>query len=261
MKIVLLIFLAVFLQSGDAFAQQLPAGSDTGVKNPEKIIFAYGGQLNKTFLKYIITLAGKSNPKICLLPTASGDNPEYIDFWNKLCKQLSLGSQVVRTFSVSSHSQTFEEQLLEMDVIIVGGGNAVNMLAVWKAQGIDTLLKKAYDRGIVIAGGSAGSLCWFGDSYTGSRPLGLTKFTGLNFLNFSHCPHYNSDPKRKPFYQKGILSGDILPGYACDDLSGILFKNGSYSKSVSQNKDNNSYFVSIVDGKIKEELLVPEIIK
>ncbi|MBC7875115.1 MAG: peptidase E [Ferruginibacter sp.] len=261
MKPALLIFLAVLVLSRDSSARPLASGSDTSSKNSSKVVFVYGGHLNKTFLKYIITLTGKSNPKICFLPTASGDNPGYIDSWNKLSKQFSFTPHVLLTFSAASNSQAFEEQLLQMDVIIVGAGNAVNMLAIWKAQGIDTVLQKAYDRGIVIAGGSAGSLCWFGDSYTGSRPLGLTKFTGLNFLNFSHCPHYHSDPKRKPVYQQGVLSGEILPGYACDDLSGILFINGSFKKSVSQNKENNNYFVSRVDGKLKEELLVAEIIK
>lgn len=261
MKLRLFIFLTVTFLIQDLLAQQAILNSDTTVKNPDKIIFAYGGQLNKTFLKYIITLTNKSNPKLCFLPTASGDNPQYIDFWNKLCKQLSIKTQVIRTFNASSNLQTFDEQLLQMDIIVVGSGNAINMFAIWKAQGIDTILRKAYEKGIVIAGGSAGSLCWFSNSYTGSRPLGLTKIEGLSFLNFSHCPHYHSDPKRKPLYQQGILSGDILQGYAYDDLSGILFINGSFKKSVSQSRDNNSYFVSIVDGKLNEELLTSEIVK
>ena len=132
-----------------------------------------------------------------------------------------------------------------MDAVIVGAGNAINMLAIWKAQGIDTILRKVYDRGIIIAGGSAGSLCWFKNGYTGSRPLVLTKIEGLSFLNFSHCPHYHSDLKRKPLYLNGILNGDILPGYACDDLSGLLFINGAFKKSVSQNKENNNYFIKV----------------
>jgi peptidase E len=257
MKCILIIFLSIIIFSKSSIAQQPAKGIDT----TDKTIFVYGGQLNKSFLRYTLTLTNKSSPKVCFIPTASGDNPEYIDFWNKLCKQFSLNSYVLKTFSVSSNTQTFEEQLLQMDLIIVGAGNAVNMLAIWKAQGIDTILRKAYDKGIVIAGGSAGSLCWFSNGYTGSKPLGLTKIDGLGFLNFSHCPHYHSDPKRLPLYQQGVLNGDIFPGYACDDLSGLLFVNGILKKSVSQNKSNNNYFVSVIDGKIKEELLKAEIIK
>jgi dipeptidase E len=259
MKSRLIVFLLLTQLFQSSFAQQISSIDDTTAK--DKVIFAYGGQLNKAFLKYIITLTNKKDPQVCFLPTASGDNPEYIDFWNKLSKQLSCKPYVLRTFSASSNLQTFEDQLLQMDAIIAGAGNAVNMLAVWKAQGIDTILKKAYDRGIVIAGGSAGSLCWFTNGYTGSRPLGLSKIEGLGFLNFSHCPHYHSDLKRKPIYQNGILNGDILPGYASDDLSGLLFVNGFLKKSVSQNMTNSNYFISVIDGKLNEELLPADIIK
>jgi dipeptidase E len=257
MKRIFIILLSIIIFSTRSIAQQPAKEIDIA----DKTLFVYGGQLSKNFLRYTLTLAKKSNPKVCFIPTASGDNPEYIDFWNKLCKQFSFNSYVLKIFSVSSNIQTFEEQLLQMDVIIVGAGNTVNMLAIWKAQGIDTILRKAYDKGIVIAGGSAGSLCWFSNGYTGSRPLGLTKIDGLGFLNFSHCPHYHSDPKRLLLYQQGILNGDIFPGYACDDLSGLLFVNGILKKSVSQNKSNNNYFVSVADGKIKEELLKAEILK
>ncbi len=260
MKKLFIFFVTIFLLIQKPVAQSA-LGMDTTGNISNKAIFAYGGQLNKAFLKYILTLTNKSNPKVCFLPTASGDNPEYIDFWNKLCKPFNLQSHVLKTFSASSNLQTFEEQLLDMDAIIVGAGNAINMLAVWKAQGIDTILRKAYDKGIVIAGGSAGSLCWFTNGYTGSRPLGLTKIEGLGFLKFSHSPHFHSDPKRLPLYKQGILSGDILPGYGCDDLSGLLFINGTLKKSVSQNKDNNNYFISVVNGKLKEELLQSDIIK
>jgi dipeptidase E len=261
MKSAIIAFLLLMLLFQNSFAQKVSSTVDSTVRNTEKVIFAYGGQLNKTFLKYIITLTNKKDPKVCFLPTASGDNPEYIDLWNKMSKRILFRSYVLKTFSASSNLQSFEEQLLQMDAIIAGAGNAVNMLAIWKAQGIDTILRKAYDKGIVIAGGSAGSLCWFSNGYTGSRPLGLTKIEGLGFLNFSHCPHYHSDPKRKPLYQNGILKGDILPGYACDDLSGILFVNGIFKKSVSQNKANNNYFISVIDGKLNEQLLKADIIK
>ena len=261
MKSTILIFFTLIFFLTKAFSQQPIPVKGKISPSPDKIIFAYGGMLNKSFLQYIITLTNKSNPKIFYLPTASGDNPASIAFWDTLCKQLKLTTYVLKTFSVSSNTQTFEEQLLQMNAIVVGSGNVINMLAVWKAQGIDSVLKKAYDRGIIVAGGSAGSLCWFRDSYTGSRPNGLSKFEGLGFINFSHCPHYHSDPKRKPFFQQGVLNGDILPGYACDDQAGVLFINGNFKKAVSQNKTNNSYFVSLVNGKLKEELLPAALIK
>ncbi len=261
MKSTFFIFFSLLIFFTRSISQQTNPVKEKSSTSPDKIIFAYGGMLNKSFLHYMITLSNKSSPKICFVPTASGDNPASIDFWNSLCKQLKLKSYILKLFSISTNHQTFEEQLLQMDAIVVGSGNVINMLAVWKAQGIDSVLKKAYNRGIIVAGGSAGSLCWFRDSYTGSRPNSLSKMEGLGFINFSHCPHYHSDPKRKPYFQRGILNGDILPGYACDDQAGVLFINGNFNKAVSQNKANNSYFISVAEGKIKEDLLPATIIK
>ena len=239
-------------------------GQETTSKSIDKIIFVAGDAFedSKPFIKYVASLTHKTNPKICLIPTASADNPYAIVAWYASCVDLHIRPYVMRTFlSASPSQQTFEELILSMDAIIVGGGNTLNMLGVWKAQGIDTVLKKAYDKGIVLSGGSAGSLCWFRSGYSDSRPKEMTIIDGLGFLNFSHSPHYNSQPERRPLFQQGILSGKLKPGYACDDLAGLLFINGSLTKSVSQNAQNNSYFVSVVDGKIVEKLLLCEVIK
>ena len=112
-----------------------------------------------------------------------------------------------------------------MGAIVVGGGNTLNMLAIWRAQGIDTELKKAYHKGVVMAGGSAGSLCWFNAGTTDSRPKELSIVEGMSFINKSHCPHYNSETSRRPLYHTNILSGKLTDGYACDDRSAIHFIN------------------------------------
>jgi len=234
------------------------------ISKKDKIIFIAGDAFedNKLFVKYVASLTGKSNPKICLIPTASADNANLIVAWYATCVDLPVRPYVMKTFvSASSSRQSFEEIILSMDAIIVGGGNTLNMLAIWKAQGIDTVLKKAYDRGIVLSGGSAGSLCWFTNGYSDSRPKEMTIIEGLGFLNFSHSPHYNSEPTRRPLFQEGILKGKLKAGYACDDLAGLVFINRTLKKSVSQNSDNNSYFVSLVDGKVQEKILQAEIIK
>ncbi len=151
--------------------------------------------------------------------------------------------------------------IMSMNAIIVGGGSTLNMIAIWKAQGIDTVLMKAYNKGIVLAGGSAGSLCWFTGGYSDSRPKQLSIVNGLAFLNFSHCPHYHSEPTRKPLYFQAILDGKHKPGNACDDLAALLLVNGKLKKSVSLNSENNNYFISVENGKIKEELLPPSPLK
>lgn len=229
----------------------------------DKKIFAYGGQITKEFIKYTAQLTNKENPKICFLPTATADNHYYInDYWYELCKDLELEPKVMYVWINSgSQKQSFEEILLEMDAIIVGGGNTLNMIAIWQAQKIDLALKKAYDKGIVIAGGSAGSLCWFNAGTTDSRPKELTIVKGLGFLDFSHCPHYHSEKNRKPLYHKNILEKKLTDGYACDDKSGILFLNGEYNKSVSLDNESFSYYVYEKNGEIIEEKLTPEIIE
>jgi peptidase E len=149
-----------------------------------------------------------------------------------------------------------------MDAIVVGGGNTLNMMAIWQAQGIDTVLRKAYDRGIILSGGSAGSVCWFLNGISDSRPKNLSIVKGLGFVPYSHCAHYHSQPLRKPLYLDDILSGKTEAGYAMDDSAGVVFLNEKFLNAVSLDNRNNAYYVSVVAGKLNEKLLSPaEIIK
>lgn len=228
----------------------------------DKTIFVTGGVFDQVYIKYLAGLTGKPNPKICYIPTATGDNPAAIARWYSNCEDLPIRPYVLRTFINSSTSpKTFENIIMSMDAIIVSGGNTLNMLAVWKAHGVDTILRKAYEHGIILAGGSAGSVCWFTGGSTDSRPKELTIVEGLSFLDFSHSPHYLRESGRRPLYQQLILSGKLKPGYACDDMAGLLFVNGVLKKSVTMNSENNNYFVSTKEGKIIEELLLAEVIK
>lgn len=232
-----------------------------GDTTPARKIFAYGGAPQKAFIKQVIALTGKTRPKICFLPTASADNPYGINHWYDLCHDLSVEPYTLSVWVNSSPEQeTFEEKLLSMDAIIVGGGNTLNMIAIWKAQGIDTVLRKAYNKGIVLAGGSAGSICWFNASYSDSRPKYLSIVNGLGFLPYSHCPHYHSEPGRKPLYTSALLDGKMTAGYACDDKAGILFVNEKFSRSMALDANSHTWFLTAKDGKIEEQLLPSELI-
>jgi peptidase E len=223
---------------------------------PTRTIFITGGDFSTPFIKYVISLTHKSSPKICFIPTASADNPTAIIHWYETCAELPVHPFVLRTFINSRPDQsTFEETIMSMDAIIVGGGSTLNMIAIWKAQCIDTILRKAYEKGIVMAGGSAGSLCWFMSGITDSRPKELTLVDCLGFIHTSHCPHYHSEPGRKPLYQQEVLDGHLPAGYACDDRAGILFQNEKLIKSVAADQNSHTYFVSVAAGKIKEEEL------
>ncbi len=228
----------------------------------DKVIFVTGGSFNKVFVRYLASLTGKEIPKICYVPTASADNPAAMVNWYQTCEDLPIKPYVLRTFINSSPvQQTFDDFLMGMDAIVVGGGNTLNMIAIWKAQGIDTVLKKAYEKGIILAGGSAGSLCWFDGGYSDSRPKKLSIVSGLGLLPYSHCPHFHSEPERKPLYYQAVISGKLGSGYACDDMAAILFINGKMKKSVALDAESHCYFISQINGQIKEEKIESEIIR
>ncbi len=234
--------------------------TQTNSIKPEQTIFACGGAINKKFIQYVIDLTIKQNPKVCFVPTASADNEDEIKYWNSICKQLSLEPYVLKVWLSSNKSnKSFEEILLSMDAIIVGGGHTLNMMGIWKAQGIDNILRKALDKGIILAGGSAGSICWFQNGISDSRPVNLSVVNGLSFLPASNCPHY-SDSLKKEAYHEQIKNKKINAGYACDDRSGVLLKNCKFVEAVSIDDINNSYFVALKNGTIQSTLLKSRIL-
>jgi peptidase E len=120
------------------------------------------------------------------------------------------------------------------------------------------ILKQAWDRGIVLGGASAGSLCWFEEGTTDSRPKELSIVKCLGFLKGSHSPHYDAEKNRRPLYQKLIASGEMKPGYACDNDAGIYFEDNEVKRVVSTRAEAKVYYVSLVGGKIVEKVFEPE---
>lgn len=237
---------------GTSLLRPARANAQTSVRK----LFVYGGDFDRGFTKYAASLTGKENPKICFLPTATGDASGYVMRWFETCADLPIRPFVQRSF-ISSYAQktSFEEVFSSMDAILVGGGNTLNMLAIWKAQGMDNALRKAWESGVVVGGGSAGSLCWFEQGTTDSRPGELTTVNGLGWISGSHCPHYHAEEQRKPLYWSKIRSGEYKPGYACDDRAGIYFENEIVKQAVSLDQESNSYHVSLVGNEIVERVL------
>jgi dipeptidase E len=223
-----------------------------------KILIA-GGNYNTTFIRYMAELTGKKRPKILYLPTASADNPTGIINFYMACAPLDVEPSVQLSFIESlSQKRGWEEVLLGVDGIICSGGNTLNQQAIWKAQGIDNVLRQAWDQGIVLGGASAGSLCWFDEGTTDSRPKELTIVKCLGLIKGSHSPHYDAEPGRRPLYQKLISSGQMQPGYACDNDAGIYFEDNTVKRVVSARDGAKCYYVSMVDGKINERVLEPD---
>jgi peptidase E len=225
-----------------------------------KILIA-GGGFNAVFIRFMAQLTGKPRPRMCYLPTASADQPEGIVSWFRNCSQLDVTPFVQESFIASGkQTQSWEDVLLSMDAIVASGGNTLNQQAIWKAQGIDAILRQAWDRGIVLGGASAGSLCWFEEGTTDSRPKELSTVQCLGFLKGSHCPHYDKEKDRRPLYHKLIGSGEMKPGYACDNDAGIYFEDNEVRRVVASRADAKVYHVSAAGGEVVEKPLPAELI-
>jgi peptidase E len=226
-----------------------------------KILIA-GGGFGQPFIRYLASLTGKSRPRLCYLPTASADSESGTIRWFQNCAALDVVPFVQESF-ISSYEmyQSWDEVFLSMDGIVVSGGNTLNQQAIWKAQGIDEVLRRAWDSGVVLGGASAGSLCWFEEGTTDSRPKELTKVECLGFLRGSHSPHYDAEGERRPTYQRLIASGEMKPGYACDNDAGIYFEDNEVRRVVRTREDASVYYVSLAGGRIVEERLEAEMIE
>jgi dipeptidase E len=225
-----------------------------------KVLIA-GGNYDTAFIRYMAALTGKTRPRLCFLPTASADAAESTVSWFKSCAPLDVEAHVQNVFIESlTQKEGWDEVLLSMDGIVASGGNTLNQQAIWKAQGIDAVLRQAWDRGIVLGGASAGSLCWFEEGTTDSRPKALSIVHCLGFIKGSHSPHYDKEPGRRPLYQKLIASGEMKPGYACDNDAGIYFEDNDVKRVVSARAGAKAYYVSRVNGQAVERVLEPEMI-
>jgi peptidase E len=233
--------------------------SDVSRRAATRKILIAGGNYGEAFIRYMASLTGKTRPRLCYLPTASADSQGGTIAWFKSCASLNVEPFVQESFIASDRqSKGWDEVFLSMDGIVVSGGNTLNQQAIWKAQGIDVVLREAWDRGIVLGGASAGSLCWFEEGTTDSRPKELSIVKCLGFLKGSHCPHYDAEVKRRPLYQKLIGSGQMKPGYACDNDAGIYFENDEVKRVVSARSAAKCYYVSVVGGQVVEKVLEPE---
>jgi peptidase E len=235
--------------------------SETKAPRPTRKILIAGGGFMTPFIRYMAELTGKPRPRICYLPSAVGDMPvAKLNFYG-WCAPLNVEPFVQDVF-IESLTQTkgWDEVLLSADAIVASGGNTLNQQAIWRAQGIDVVLREAWDRGIVLGGASAGSLCWFEEGTTDSRPKRLSVVRCLGFLPGSHSPHYDAEPGRRPLYQELIGSGELKPGYACDNEAGLYFEGTELKRVVAAKDGAKCYYVSVVSGKVVERVLEPELI-
>lgn len=194
---------------------------------------------NLLLIEYFLGLTRKKKPRVCFIGAAHGDAEAgrlrfYAGFSQFNCTPTHL-PLFART------PRDLESFVLEHDAIFVGGGNTRSLLAVWRDWELDVYLRRAWERGIVLGGASAGSICWFEQGITDSIAGPLTALDCLGFLPGSNCPHYDSEPQRRPTYRRMIAGGKIIPGLAADDGAALHFVDGKLKGVVASRPRAKGY--------------------
>jgi peptidase E len=209
--------------------------------------------------QYLLDLTGLERPRICFIGTASGDNHENIAafyaFFARRAEASHLGLFDRRVDDIGAF-------LGEQDVIYVGGGNTANMLAIWRTHGVDRALKSAWESGVILAGPSAGAMCWFEAGLTDSFGPDLGPIRdGLRFLKGSFCPHYDSESLRRPRYEEAVGSGSLPDGYAADDSVGLLFAGRELAEAVAVLPETRAFRVERTRDGVEETPIRPKILR
>ncbi|MCM3662895.1 Type 1 glutamine amidotransferase-like domain-containing protein [Mesobacillus subterraneus] len=202
---------------------------------------------------YILDQVKKQKPKVCFVPTASGDSEDYISRFYKSFESHECEPSHLSLFRPPTRD--LEAYVMDKDIIYVGGGNTKNLLTLWKEWGLDAILRKAWQEGTVMAGVSAGSICWFEEGVTDSFGDGLEPLKSLGFLKGSHCPHYDGEAERRPAYERLVSTGVIQGGLAADDGAALHFIDGELPIAISSRPAAKAYQVHLADGQLKEDAL------
>jgi dipeptidase E len=231
---------------------------------PTKQIIALGGggfsddPSNLALDQYILDQNGKERPSACFLATASGDAESYRYQFYEAFSKLECRPSHLSLFQ--PHTSDLADFIFGQDIIYVGGGNTKSLLALWREWNLDAILRSAYESGVIMAGLSAGAICWFEQGITDSIPKALGPLECLGFLPGSCCPHYDSDEDRRPSFHGLLKSGNILPGYGIDDWAGLHFVDGQLLRAVSTNARATAYSVSTKGNEVIESRLEPEML-
>lgn len=211
--------------------------------------------------QYCLDCTSKIVPKVCFIPTASGDSEDFLSRFYTAFTRYSCEPSHLAFFrkprSGAIPLTDIENHLLNQDVIYVGGGNTRSMLAVWREWNIDEILRKAWRSGILLTGMSAGAICWF--EYGGSdstQPEKLSPLKGLGLIRGSCTPHYDGESNRRPDFHQLIKNGELPSGIGIDDGAAVLFEGQQVIEVVSSRPSAKAYQVKLEeDGQIIEKPL------
>ena len=207
--------------------------------------------------RYILDLTGKTRPKVLLIATARGDDAAYVaQFYG------SYAALEARPAHLPFFHRTpdLRAVVMEQDAVFIGGGNTKSMLAVWRDWGLPDVLNEAAGAGIVLAGVSAGAICWFEQGVTDSWAGRLQPLDCLGWLPGSCCPHYDGERERRPAYHSFLLQGATKPGYAIEDGVAVQFRNAGLHAVGSKANGSRAYRVAVEAGTVTEQPLTPTVL-
>jgi len=211
---------------------------------PRQIVAFGGGGFsmesgNPLLDDYVLGLTEAERPRVCFLPSASGDADHYIVRFYRAFSAHRCEPSHISLFRREQGPSDLRRHLLSQDLIYVGGGSVISLLGVWRAHGIDAILREAWEAGVVLCGLSAGSLCWFAEAVTGfhGEPKRLE---GLGLLPFSNCVHYERGSQRRDAYLNFLREG-MRGGYAAEDGAALHFTGHELSRVVASRPEARGY--------------------
>ena len=231
---------------------------------PTRRIIAFGGggftsaETDGPLEDYVVSMLDAGHPRICLLPTASGDEADQVARFNFAFRSRGCEPSHISLFRLGSEPIELREHLLSQDAIYVGGGSMLNLLAIWRAHGVDAVLREAWISGILLCGVSAGSMCWFQAGVTSSqgRPASCE---GLGLLPGTNSVHYDAQPERRMTYRASIRAG-MAGGFGVDDGVGLRFEHTTLAEVVSARPGSRAYRVEMRAGEVAETPLAPTLL-
>ncbi|MFN8380109.1 MAG: peptidase E [Anaerolineae bacterium] len=191
--------------------------------------------------RFLLGLTGKERPRVAYLPQAGGENQERIIAFFQAYTSLGAIPSWLSLFR--PHTADLDGYLCEQDLIFVGGGNTKSMIALWREWGLDRILRKAGESGTVLAGVSAGAICWFEAGTTDSIPGALTAVRGLGYLDGGFSPHYDGEAERRPTTHRMVASGELANAYAMEDGAAAHFVDGQFVEVVTSRPNARGYRV------------------
>ncbi len=228
-------------------------------------IFAMGGggftmePSNPLLDDFVLSLADVGEPRILFMPTASGDTTSLINAFKARFGERACVPEYVSLFNLRNTTRSLADIVLEQDIVYVGGGSMRNLLALWQAHGVDELLVQAWQKGTVLAGLSAGAMCWFQGGVTRSSGPPET-IAGLGVLEGSLSVHADGEPERLPVWLAAVREGTLPGGWALDDGVGLLFRGQRLDRAVSSRPGAEAQRADAIAGELLRQRLEVELL-